>query len=81
MDQNTNNNTPDRNAPEGTAAPDAAAKPEKSRRRPNPRRRPARRPAQEQSDGLWSGSRDILGSPEIRLNEQIHADNPLPVLY
>ena len=70
MDQNTNNNTPDRNAPEGTAAPDAAAKPEKSRRRPNPRRRPARRPAQEQSDGLWSGSRDILGSPEIRLNEQ-----------
>ena len=66
----TNNNTPDRNAPEGTAAPDAAAKPEKSRRRPNPRRRPARRPAQEQSDGLWSGSRDILGSPEIRLNEQ-----------
>lgn len=64
MDQNTNNNTPDRNAPEGTAAPDAAAKPEKSRRRP------ARRPAQEQSDGLWSGSRDILGSPEIRLNEQ-----------
>ena len=28
MDQNTNNNTPDRNAPEGTAAPDAAAKPE-----------------------------------------------------
>lgn len=70
MDQNTNNNTPDRNAPEGTAAPDAAAKPEKPRRRPNPRRRPARRPAQEQSDGLWSGSRDILGSPEIRLNEQ-----------
>ena len=33
MDQNTNNNTPDRNAPEGTAAPDAAAKPEKPRRR------------------------------------------------
>jgi ribonuclease J len=65
MDQDNNNTG--RNAPEETPAAQEKKIP---RRRPYNRRRPARRPAQEQPDGLWSGSRDILGSPEIRLSEQ-----------
>ncbi len=76
MDQNTN--TPNQNSPEESGAPDTAAKPagKSPRRRPYNRRRPARRPAQEQPDGLWSGTRDILGSPEIRLNDQPAAEAP-----
>ncbi len=76
MDQNTN--TPNQNSPEESGAPDTAAKPagKSPRRRPYNRRRPARRPAQGQPDGLWSGTRDILGSPEIRLNDQPAAEAP-----
>ncbi len=76
MDQNTN--TPNQNSPEESGAPDTAAKPagKSPRRRPYNRRRPARRPAQEQPDGLWSGTRDILDSPEIRLNDQPAAEAP-----
>ncbi len=67
MDRITNNNKPDRNALEGGQPHGRRRKAGKVPSPPHPRRRPARRPAQEQSDGLWSGSRDILGSPELRL--------------
>lgn len=35
------------------------------------RRRPARKPAAAERDGLWSGTRDILDSPELRLDEAL----------